>query len=482
MTQKTKKREAFRCPETNGSDYERYPLVSEGDFMMMEQDFFSDTSIVRVFPFFRKVDEETWFIELYFWDIMLYPEQYKRFVICDGHRLPDSEEKCFLRYVRNSHPVLDQGRLNHLYDVVCHIFPEWHFAPYSKEQSRLALEHLYHVSHPSGAKEILYKAGLCNIAWNMDRVALDEESHATLKNTPEYILGTRIPLRLLRILNQPQLIYKLFSREEIRKTIEVYRKYAGYITEELPSAMQWRYLTMLYDNSGTFANHGFLRSLYKRLTRTTNSHIFSLYEEFFAVREEIKDFWKVRIPDTGSVEALLENMRVVRDCLNERLQLDAAIRERSIEKWDYEGEKYVVRIPDSFAGFLKESVDQKNCLIDCLKRHAEAKLTILFVRRKALADHSFVVMEVIDSEITQIHNACNGHPDKEVYAFIGEYAKSCGLKYDPYDIIERETYCSYYGTDEVRSLIEFAQTIRDYCCSVSSAKEETLCLIRYRTP
>ena len=89
----------FYCPEVDCHDFAAFPLVSDDDFMIMEQEFYEDTSFVHIFPFVREKEDGKGFVDLYVWDLMLYPESYRRFVICDGYSLSEAEEAEFLEYV-----------------------------------------------------------------------------------------------------------------------------------------------------------------------------------------------------------------------------------------------------------------------------------------------------------------------------------------------------------------------------------------------
>ena len=57
---------------------------------------------------------------------------------------------------------------------------------------------MYFASHPSGAREILYKAELANIAYHLHQLP----TYNIIGSTPEKIIGNKLPLKLLRILNQ----------------------------------------------------------------------------------------------------------------------------------------------------------------------------------------------------------------------------------------------------------------------------------------
>ena len=99
----------FCCPEVNMSEY---PLASYEEFLLMEQDFSS--GLVCVFPFVRQENGKKPFVEIYIWDVILYPDAYKRFVICDGMRLPESLEKLLFDYCKESFLYIDDQSMKRL--------------------------------------------------------------------------------------------------------------------------------------------------------------------------------------------------------------------------------------------------------------------------------------------------------------------------------------------------------------------------------
>lgn len=239
----------FPCPEVDSSDYSAYSPVSPEEFMVMEQGFRDDSSHVCLFPYARLTKAGKAFIDIYVWDLMLYPYNYRRFIICEGYRLSEEEENAFLKYVRCACHCLGNERMRNLNARVMELLPAWHYIPYSADRLTEALRHMYFASHRSGAREILYKAGLCFIAANLDMVP----SYNVIGTDPKTILGNGLPMKLLRILNQPAFFHKLISSEEsVSLCRDVYKKYGGFIGRKLPSLGQWNYLEALYCNGGQF--------------------------------------------------------------------------------------------------------------------------------------------------------------------------------------------------------------------------------------
>lgn len=223
----------FRCPEVDMSEY---PMASYEEFLLMEQDFSSE--FVCVFPFVRQENEGKPFVEIYIWDVMLYPDAYKHFVICDGMCLPESLEKLLFDYCKESFLCIDNQSMERFNAALLNCFPHWHCVPYPAEDVGRCIEHIYYASHRSGPREILYKAGLENIAYNLEEIPKVN----LIGSTASKIIGHNLTIKLLRILNQPELIYVLYEEDSTEHAGEVYKTYASFIGKDIPSANQWRYL------------------------------------------------------------------------------------------------------------------------------------------------------------------------------------------------------------------------------------------------
>ena len=77
-------RRLCKCPEIDCSDHARFPLPDEAEFKAMELDYCEDPSRVYIFPFVRENKKGVWYVDVYVWDQMLYPEAFRRFIICAG--------------------------------------------------------------------------------------------------------------------------------------------------------------------------------------------------------------------------------------------------------------------------------------------------------------------------------------------------------------------------------------------------------------
>ena len=141
----------YSSPVVNCHDLRKFPIVSQEFFELMEQEFSQNASEINAFPFVRKTSDGTPYIDIYVWDVMLYPACYERFVLLDGHRLPSDLERKFLGYFSDGTLRIEEDKMDYLNKRVSCSFPSWHFAGYSNKFAAMAFQHMYFASHRSGA-------------------------------------------------------------------------------------------------------------------------------------------------------------------------------------------------------------------------------------------------------------------------------------------------------------------------------------------
>lgn len=415
----------FRCPEVNIS---KYPQATYEELILMDHDFSSE--FVCVYPFVRTDEVGNLYVEIYVWDAMLYPDAYERFVVCDGLRLPCDLEEKLLVYCTEPLLYIDNQSMERFTSALLESFPQWHCIEYSAENIGRCIEHIYYASHRSGPREILYKAGLENIAYNINRMPRVN----LIGTTVSAIVGHNLPIKLSRILNQPELIDVLYEEDSTEHALGVYRAYASHIGKAIPTVNQWRYLDELYSNNGKFAGMAFNRSLYKRLGHTDNKYILERYKRYFELYEALKIERRMRIPKEDELWAATERLECLQKYCAERSALDAKYRSRKRfgrPIYEYSDNSYMVVLPESCADMCREAISQENCLMDYICRHAAGETTILFLRKKDRPDEPFVTMEVKNWQTKQVYGCCNTIPEKEVLQFLIEkYSKKKALFID----------------------------------------------------
>ena len=443
-----------------------FPEVSDEIFIMMKQEY-EDTSCVNVYPFVRVTDGGMPYVDVYIWDSMLYPKCYIRYVFLDGKLLPDNVEKPLTEYIHRGILKIDGKRMLIFSQSVKRNFPQWNYEYYSSLDIAKALDHLYYASHPSGPKEILYKAGLGNIAFRLNEIP----GCNPIGNTPSKIVGHDLPLKLLRILNRREMIYRLFDEKLIIQSKAVYQEYSGYIDDILPNSVQWNYFERLHANGGLFGGHKFSRRLYEKMTFAlgVGDYILDKYERFFVLRNEFNNIRRLRIPEYFEVMQVVDSMEKLAQIKNDA-EIDGLISKRSSYGWyEYHGKEYSVVMPRSTMDFFKEATKMKNCVMDYINEHACGDTTILFVRKNLNPDRPFVTIEVRDWCICQAYAHFNELPNAKVYEFLSEYARKNWLYCNTTELATKndDIVDDYFGEDysekEFEELDDFVQlTLQDY--------------------
>ena len=413
-----------RCPEVDCDDLERYPLASRSEFSEMERKL----GFPCVFFFERIRDDESRYVEIYIWDPVVFDgEEYRRFIIEEGMCLPEDREKELMRYARRGRGMLlaSDGEMRYLCDVLREYFPYLNYCGY--EDPGKAIEHIYYASHRSGPKEILYKAGLGNIAYDLEIM----EHYNFIGRTPSEIVGHNAPLRLLRILNQDGFRRYYTSEEMLRKSIDVYSHFAGAIGDGYPNIYQWYYLEGLLGH-GLSGVKDIDRDLYQGLATVVKEMCssqefegyFSIIETFrkLGLKEELHRF--LSKPDHYKMHV---GGRVSDPLTVEMFDLRA---KSETAFYGYTDGVYFIRYPKTPMEMVLESYVLRNCLGDYVYDQAEGETTILFIRKCSSPDASFVAMEVNEGEIVQVRAFCNAEPDPDVMEFVEGFAKAKGLVMD----------------------------------------------------
>ena len=442
------------CTAIDLDDKRRFPDVSEEVFYEMEQELYSDTEHIHLFPFVQKNENDEAYVVIYVWDIARYPLNCTRFVIYEGTPLPKASEEEFLNYIHSKQLEIEVNRFHEMDKKVCELFPSIHYPGYSATKSRIALEHVYFANHRC-TREILYKADLNYIAYELD-IIKDWNPAGT---DPESIIGHGLPIRLLRILNRPAFVLYFLDDFELEHSLGVYRTFSDYIGEALPTGAQWVYLEKLYDH-GPLGKREFRRSLYRMLSQTNDYSVVDQYETFFKCRKELNSIYRIKkMPPPLAIGDVVEKLERIIEYKNDS-ELNELINGRyQKEHGEYEfteGE-YMVMMPATTCDICREALSQGNCLTDYIDGHAFGKTTILFLRKKDHPEDSYVTVEIKNWIIEQVYAAQNEFPPVDAYRFLISYARKHWLLCNPYKLIIQNTYAYDHDVfigDELRYFAE----------------------------
>ena len=143
------------------------------------------------------------------------PKEIRRFAFHEGYNWdPDDEEYFNDHCVREEMCSYNGGAIETVYNYYQMIRPEWHVQRYYNKGLRL-LDHIYNCMKQNTAKEILYKAGLDELAAHIDD--LDELNLVAGKPSDIY---DGLSMRVLKSLNCPYgsiLLAEKSRREFVRE-------------------------------------------------------------------------------------------------------------------------------------------------------------------------------------------------------------------------------------------------------------------------
>ena len=215
----------------------------------------------------------------------------------------------------------------------------------------------------------------------------------------------------------------------------VYEQYADYIGDNKVSSAQWNYLEELCCNNGILRGRVFDRALYNKLENQAGEEIIYKYGRFLELKDKMPEI-KVRLPRPENIEEEINGLVLAYEYKTGKNRENALIRERYKKMYyEYSNGKYVVTMPKDGFELCLEAINQRNCLMDYIEPHAVANTTILFLRKRKNPKKSFVTIELLNNEISQVYAKCNALPEASVYAFLEMYSKKMGLSYDPCSLI-----------------------------------------------
>ena len=436
-------------------DKSLFPCLTDEEYDYMDDVLASDSPAVHVFPFVREAGGKLKYIEVvvrdYTYDDLTGECRYSRehFMICEELRMSEEDEKKFLTYIRRA-SVVDRSLFEKMNQSIAKLFPQWRYKGYPITQSRKAFEHLYFASHPSGGRDILYRAGLENIAFNLKRVT----EYNPMGTNVEEVLGCAMPDKLLRILNQPQVLPFLFYKWSVDRCVSTYWSFVDVIGTMIPSPAQWEYLVALGERKeGTFCGFPFIRALYSRLAGVDDLDVLDCYRRYLFILRIWVDRFNMRIrtftlPSLANIDELVSEL----DYLEDRGYLDCGpyweiltewsdswnykfftskVKDRSScdrERLEYSDSMYLIQMPDSVLSFYMETLANGVNIIRYINRHAYRAIDVLFIRKQNDPDKPYAEIVICDGVITEIHEKGQSIPSDSLMGFVRRYAAEKGFE------------------------------------------------------
>jgi hypothetical protein len=158
-------------------------------------------------------------------------------------------------------------------------------------------------------------------------------------------------------------------------------------------------------------------------------------------RELLKRY--IRVPSVPkSVHEMNEsisNMSKAMECIEKEEELNSqyTIQYEKCRQLEYEDEENIIMIPQTWGSVFDEAQQQHNCLVRYIHMIACGDDCILFWRKKAKSDRSYITMEVIENVITQAYGCCNRELVKQEVKWLKQYARKKNLYIDD-SILKKE--------------------------------------------
>ena len=362
----------------------------------------------------------------------------KRFTFHEDYRWEYEDERFFVdNCLKNLGCDYTYSAIDEIYRYYSECHPDWKLKRYYTRNMKL-LDHIYHCMRRGTAKEMLYKAGLDELAVNIED--LDEINLLACKPSEIY---AGISMRTLRALNCPDgstLLATDVNRVFVR---ELQRKFPDAFGEALNDA-QCRYLNRLIAGDLTVDEAGRLFMARRKALMMIWCH--SQYEMFIfketmneriiaeaKLLEEIDPIYKDYIGNldrvTRNMDQKLHTLRYY--LLHGREEYDKKIRRANRKRnpdWQERDQGYVVRYPQTINDFCREAIYMSNCLLTYVDALVNNDTTILFVRKEDSINRPFITMEIFGDQLMQAYHRFNEDCTEEEGDWIREYCDRHGIE------------------------------------------------------
>ena len=368
------------------------------------------------------------------------PIYIKRFTIHSGLSWDKEDEEFFQKYcVKSNRCTYSGGTLDRLFEYCTEVYPDWHVQRYRTKGLRM-LDHIYNCVKRNTAKEMLYKAGLDELAVHVDEI--DELD--LLATKPSDLFGG-LSMKVLRSLNCPDgaaLIKEQSNRDYI---IELNRAFPDLFSDRLNDA-QCRYIQFLINGNLTVGETGRLfRSRKRDLYNVWHPSIFDVFMAEERRARSIESLYQ-RI---GHLDPIYDRyIRSITDLTNDynlkqlvfyierhREEFDWKIRKSNRKRpddWQERGDDFIVRYPQTIHDFCREAIYMQNCLMAYVEAMVKNDTTILFLRRSEEVNQPFITIEVYDGMLMQAYHRFNQDCTPEEAEWIRHYCERHNIAFNSF--------------------------------------------------
>ncbi len=365
------------------------------------------------------------------------PTYIKRFTFHDDYIWSYEDEKEFEdKCLRNLCCEYTYSAISEIYNYYSEHYPDWKLKRCYAKGIRL-LDHIYNCMKQGTVKEMLYKAGLDELAVNIQDI---DEINLLSRKPSELYDG--VSIRTLRALNckYGSILLSTASNRAFIKELQM--KYPDVFEHKL-NDVQCQYLSYLIDEKMTVGEVG-------RLFNTYSDNLAKYWcpSQFFSYIEMEKNIEKAskELSELKKIDPVYKKyigktkfapvcgdkkfLSLTRYLIHGRKGYDAAIRRsnrKRNDEWQERNNGYVVRYPQTINDFCREAIYMGNCMLTYIDAYIHNDTTILFLRKTDAVNEPFITMEVYKNELQQAYHRFNKECTPEEISWICNYCYRHGI-------------------------------------------------------
>lgn len=222
-------------------------------------------------------------------------------------------------------------------------------------------------------------------------------------------------------------VYQLGKRNKLKLTLEEVERISGYHSEYAFAHLDVR----KYTTEIKLSNY-----IDKTIKRSKRKGFYSKQDVTVTLRDYYEDCELLGIDLTNSINIFPKNLDKTHAETSKQVEVkeNAAMtakivkRSKSLEKYNYEDYKYLIRPAKSSLELIEESKKLSHCVSKYIARYAKGKTNIFFIRSKSEPEKPLYTVEMSGNKITQIKGKCNRRATKEIDGFVKEFIENKSLE------------------------------------------------------
>lgn len=402
-----------------------FTLPDKSEIERMEEVFQNGYDVNYCFVTFRNARGVEPFIDIYFWDRQM-DGQYTRFVISESFYWTEEEEKTFKKYIQGSGIYWFDHERDIFEDTLKTVYPE---TAKVLEENRLWFLHkllgVYYCLHWACPEHILYKCGLHYIGRELSEM----EGCNREGSTPEEITG--LPMKILRMTNSPQAVKLIDSKEKREKLKKIYYQRQDWF-QNVDFPLSTGQCMLIEEMIAGFAIKKDAKRIFEKMEFCFSEISSKGLISYLKLRERI---WKIiklpADPELIEDELLWEDVEISMEYFEKEKEINEKLHKiwkRRAGIYEFENEKYRLRMPENLEDILIASEKLKNCLWkNYVYKLAQERTYVIFLENK----ESGKIIGAIEINrkrfITSALGKYNELLDEDAVDFIWKFAEKKGF-------------------------------------------------------